>query len=246
MLFVREGPCSDIAFQVAADEAMLAACEEGLIAPQSAIMRAWRQSSWAVVLGASGRVSEDVRLDACRQRGVAIARRSSGGGTVLLGPGSLCVSWVRPLSDFPPGQRDVRLLQVQMLEELADTIRLHEPRLEVVAAGDWAIGGRKCAGSAQRRMKSHVLVHVSVLNRMPISEISRFLAEPARRPAYRSDREHGEFLTNLDLDMDVMIEALSRMSGVTETRFGLPSNVTKLADRLADERFRMAEWTYRF
>lgn len=246
MLFVGEGPSSDIAFQIAADEAMLVACEEGLLAPHTSILRVWRQRSWAVVLGASGKVADDVNLHECRQRGVAVARRSSGGGTVLLGPGTLCVSWVRPLNDFPPALRDVRLLQVSMLEELAAAIRHLEPRLEVVASGDWAIGGRKCAGSAQRRMKTHVLVHVSILNRTPLEEVSRFLAEPSRRPDYRAERTHDDFLTNLDLDPPRLIDALSSLSCISEATFSLPANLMQLADRLADERFRIAEWTFRF
>jgi len=246
MLFVGDCPSSDIAFQVAADEAMLVACEEGILAPHTSILRVWRQRSWAVVLGASGKVAEDVNLAACRQRGVTIARRSSGGGTVLLGPGTLCVSWVRPLNDFPSALRDVRLLQVTMLEELAAAIRHLQPRLEVVASGDWAIGGRKCAGSAQRRMKSHVLVHVSILNRTPLEEVSRFLAEPARRPDYRAERTHDDFLKNLDLDPPRLIDAFSSLSCISEATFSLPANLMQLADRLADERFRLAEWTFRF
>ncbi len=246
MLFVGEVATSDIAFQIAADEAMLVACEEGLLGPHSSVLRLWRQRSWAVVLGASGKVADDVNLEACRFRGVSVARRSSGGGTVLLGPGTLCVSWVRPLSDFAPAQRDVRLLQVSMLEELAASIRHLEPQLEVIAAGDWAIDGRKCAGSAQRRMKTHVLVHVSILNRTPLAEVSRYLAEPARRPDYRADRTHQDFLTNLDLDPARLVDALSSMSCISETTFSLPANLVQIADRLADERFRLAEWTFRF
>lgn len=246
MLFVVDSPSSDIAFQIAADEAMLVACEEGILNPHTSVLRVWRQRSWAVVLGASGKVADDVNLDACRQRGVTIARRSSGGGTVLLGPGTLCVSWVRPLSDFAPALRDVRLLQVSMLEELAAAMRHLEPRLEVVASGDWAISGHKCAGSAQRRMKTHVLVHVSILNRTPLGEVSRFLAEPARRPDYRAERTHDDFLTNLDLDPPRLIDALSSLSCISEATFSLPSNLVQLADRLADERFRIAEWTFRF
>jgi len=246
MIFFDDCDRSDIAFNVAADEALLVACEDGLLGDETSAMRLWRQRSWAVVLGASGKVGEDVRLDACRQAGVPIVRRSSGGGTVLLGPGSLCVAWVRPLAVFAPSQRDVRELQVAVLEELAALVRPFEPRLQVVASGDWAIEGRKCAGSAQRRMKTHVLVHLSLLNRMPLAEVSRFLAEPGRRPEYRAGRSHEAFLTNLGIDPERLACLLRNAPATSELRAKIPENVEKLADRLADERFRLAEWTLRF
>jgi lipoate-protein ligase A len=246
MIVFDDRDVSDIAFNVAVDEALLVACEEGLLGDHRSAARLWRQPSWAVVLGASGKVGEDVRLEECRRRGVPVARRSSGGGTVLLGPGSLCLAWVRPLADFPHEKRDVRELQVMMLNEIAEMVRPFEPRLRVVASGDWAIDGRKCAGSAQRRMKSHVLVHLSLLNRMPLKEIPVFLKEPARRPDYRSDRDHATFLTNLGIDTGPLQQALVCFPGDVELCAKIPENVANLADRLADERFRLAEWTFRF
>jgi lipoate-protein ligase A len=246
MIFYDDLQNADIAYNVAADEALLIGCEEGLLDPHTSAFRIWRQTSWAVVLGASGKVAEDVHVEECRRHGVAIARRSSGGGTVLLGPGTLCLAWVRPLSDFPPAMRDVRLLQVSMLEELAGAIRHLEPRLEVVASGDWAIDGRKCAGSAQRRMKTHVLVHLSILNQTPLWVVPRFLAEPARRPEYRSNRHHSEFLTALNIVPNLLTESFAQLPVISERQETYPENLSKLADRLADERFRVAEWTFRF
>ncbi len=246
MIFFADRNPDDIAYQIAADEALLVACEQSLLGPHTSAMRLWHQRSWAVVLGASGKVAEDVHLDECRRRGVAIARRSSGGGTVLLGPGSVCLAWVLPLAAFTPAERDARQLQVLILERVAERVRELEPRLEVVASGDWAIAGRKCAGSAQRRMKTHVLVHLSILNRVPLPEIRRYLAEPARRPEYRSGRTHDDFLTNLDTDPIRLCEVLSSFPEISERRDEFPRNLSGLADRLADERFRLAEWTLRF
>ena len=49
---------------------------------------------WAVVLGAAGVIREDVNEETCRQDAVPVGRRSSGGGTVLLGPGCCLYSLV--------------------------------------------------------------------------------------------------------------------------------------------------------
>ena len=243
MLFWNDFTTSDIAWNIAADEGMLLACEQGLLGHGSAL-RIWRQRSWAVVMGASGRYLEEVYGERCHQRGVPIARRSSGGGTVLLGPGTLCVSWVCPLAEFEVSDRGVRELQVKLLQELSEAIR--EPELEVVASGDWSIQGQKCAGSAQRRLKTHVMVHASILNQMDLSAISYFLPPPPRMPEYRANRDHGQFLRNLQMDPVVFLERLARHFPDAEEISEVPLPIKKLADELAGDRFRMAEWTTRF
>ena len=54
-----------------------------------------------MVLGASGRLKDEVRVEACRADGVAIGRRSSGGGTVVIGPGALNFAVVLPIDASP-------------------------------------------------------------------------------------------------------------------------------------------------
>ncbi len=245
MLFWNDHTTSDIAWNIAADEALLIACEQNLLGHESAL-RIWRQRSWAVVMGASGRYMDEVYVDRCQQRGVPIARRSSGGGTVLLGPGTLCVSWVRPLTDFKMSDRGVRELQVFMIKKLADQFKAISRDLEVVASGDWSIQGQKCAGSAQRRLKTHVMVHASILNQMDLSAISYFLPPPPRMPEYRANRDHGQFLRNLQMDPVVFLERLARHFPDAEEISEVPLPIKKLADELAGDRFRMAEWTTRF
>lgn len=245
MLFWNDLTSADIAWNVAADEALLVACEQNLLGAGAAL-RVWRQRSWAVVMGASGKVAEEVYAERCHQGGVPIARRSSGGGTVLLGPGTICVSWVRPLADFKPADRGVRELQVNMLEELAGVFRDLKPGLQVIAAGDWAIGGRKCAGSAQRRQKTHVLVHMSLLNHADLSIISRFLPPPPRMPDYRGRRGHEQFLTNFEMGADAFVAQLSNHWPSADRIHHTPVPIKSLADELARDRFRLAEWTMRF
>ena len=165
---------------------------------------------------------------------------------MLLGPGTLCVSWVRPLTDFKMSDRGVRELQVFMIKKLADQFKAISRDLEVVASGDWSIQGQKCAGSAQRRLKTHVMVHASILNQMDLSAISYFLPPPPRMPEYRANRDHGQFLRNLQMDPVVFLERLARHFPDAEEISEVPLPIKKLADELAGDRFRMAEWTTRF
>src|SRR5207248_4591650 len=76
---------------LAVDEALLLVAEAGR---GGEALRVWEWPRPAVVLGAGGRIADDVDVTACERDGVSLARRSSGGGTVLLGPGCLLYSVV--------------------------------------------------------------------------------------------------------------------------------------------------------
>src|SRR5262245_55423227 len=76
---------------LALDEALLLALETDR---GGDVLRVWEWPPYAVVLGAGCWLSRDVDEAACRADGVEIVRRSSGGGTVLLGPGCLLYTLV--------------------------------------------------------------------------------------------------------------------------------------------------------
>jgi lipoate-protein ligase A len=194
----------DIAANLALDEALLIAAEER---GGGAVLRTWESPVLAVVLGASGRWREDVRVEACRADGVAIARRSSGGGTVVIGPGALNVTVVLP-SSAARGLGAVDVAQRYVLDRLAAAIRARGPAVEVLGLGDLTLGLRKFSGSAQRRLREHFLVHATILYDFPLSRVARYTNLPRRQPAYRGQRSHDDFLTNLDLPRGTLLEAL--------------------------------------
>ncbi|HEX8202655.1 MAG TPA: lipoate--protein ligase family protein, partial [Isosphaeraceae bacterium] len=138
---------------LALDEALLVAAEEQ---GAGSVVRLWELPGLAVVLGASCRRAEAVRLELCRAEGVPVARRSSGGGTVLLGPGALNVAVVLP-RDAAPGLGAVDVAQHFVLERIAAAVRALGPSVEVLGSGDLTLRRRKVAGSAQRRLRRHFL-----------------------------------------------------------------------------------------
>src|ERR1700681_1273723 len=79
-----------LAENLALDEALLLAAGAG--GPE--VLRVWEWPACAVVLGAGGRIADDVDEERCRIDHVPLARRASGGGTVLLGHGCLLYSVV--------------------------------------------------------------------------------------------------------------------------------------------------------
>jgi lipoate-protein ligase A len=193
-----------IAANLALDEALLIEADERGAGP---VLRIWEPESMAVVLGASGRWRDDVCVEACRADGVAIARRSSGGGTVVVGPGTLNVTVVLP-SDAGPGLGAVDRAQQYVLGRFADAIRSRGPDVALLGLGDLTIDRRKFSGSAQRRLRTHFLVHATILYDFPLGLVSRYTRLPRRQPPYREGRSHDDFLVNLDLPRPALIEAV--------------------------------------
>ncbi len=194
-----------VAEDLALDEALLIEADSGR---GPALVRFWERSTHAVVLGASRRIREDVDVDACRADGVPIFRRSSGGGTVVIGPGALNVSVILPES-AAPGLSAVDVAHRHVLDRMALTIRGLGRRVDVLGHGDLVLDDRKCAGSAQRRLRTWFLVHCSILYNFDLGRLGRYLKQPDRQPEYRRGRPHHEFVGNLGLTRSELVEGLS-------------------------------------
>lgn len=181
-----------IGANLALDEALLVEAEERGAAP---VLRFWESAGLAVVLGASSRIHDDVDVERCRDAGVEIQRRSSGGGTVVVGPGALNVAVVVPAS-ANPALGAVDSTQSFVLNKLAKILAGLGRPASVQGLGDLTTGDRKFAGSAQRRLRRNVMVHVSLLYEFPLDLVTRFTRPPKKQPAYRNGRSHADFLTN--------------------------------------------------
>src|SRR5437764_4342941 len=92
------------AANLALDEALLLEAEAGR---GGEVLRLWEWPGPAVVLGSGCVLADDVNEEACAADGVPVLRRSSGGGTVLLGRGCLLYSLVLPY------ERDPALVEIQ-------------------------------------------------------------------------------------------------------------------------------------
>jgi lipoate-protein ligase A len=243
----REMACHDVtlasvAEDLALDEAMLIEADEGRGPP---LVRFWEPRDYAVILGASRQLREDVLVDACRADGVPIFRRSSGGGTVVIGPGTLNVTVILP-ETAAPGLSAVDTAHRYVLARLAESIGRAGRPVRVLGHGDLVIGDRKCGGSAQRRLKHWFMVHCSILNQFPIERIERYLAIPARQPAYRQGRAHRDFLSNLELPRQALVDVLrpgdSPCFGPSPALDGPMS----LLPSLLAEKYANAAWIERF
>ena len=225
---------------LALDEALLLNADENRAGP---VLRFWESPRFAVVLGALRRLADDVRIAACHDDDVPITRRSSGGGTVVIGPGALNVTVILPGSTAP-GLAAVDVAQRYVLDRMAAALQSSDRRVTVEGLGDLTVDGRKFGGSAQRRVKTWFLVHCSILYAFPLERISRYLSLPARQPAYRAGRSHDEFLRNLDLPLTIVHELISS-AWSPATIFPASDVPRDLLKNLLAERFANRSWIER-
>ena len=170
--------------------------DEQLLARGQAVLRVWESARECVVMGQSGRAESEARLDACEESGVPVLRRCSGGGTVVLGPGCLNYALVLPL-EWEPRWRDVGYSLRWVMQRMRAALAL--PGLRIAGHCDLALRERKVSGNAQRRARTAFLHHGTLLYDFDLDRPERLLRMPARRPAYRGDRGHAAFLTNIPL-----------------------------------------------
>lgn len=206
--------------QLAADESMLSLSES----QRSSAFRIWELSRPCVVLGRGSKFADEVYESACDLDDVAVLRRTSGGASIIAGPGCLMYSVVLCHAD------DARLHSIDsthqfVLDKVArglnDRVKVdfgeNRPG-QVVMAGTSDLGWqphssegqplRKFSGNSMRRGRTCTLYHGTILYDFDLDLIGRYLRTAPRQPEYRAARDHREFVANLPLDRESIVHAL--------------------------------------
>ncbi len=227
-----------LAENLALDEALLLEAEDGNGAE---CLRVWEWPAPAVVLGAGGRLTEDVDEAACLADGVPAHRRSSGGGTVLLGRGCLLFSLVLAYRRAPE-LTEIHSSYRFILGRIRDALIALQPDLELAGTSDLSCAGRKVSGNSQQRKRTHLLHHGTLLYDFDLEGIGRYLHLPKRQPEYRAGREHEAFLTNLKARGAELIERLRCCWDAHDKTVVWPEASVR---RLVEEKYTRAEWIRR-
>jgi lipoate---protein ligase len=226
---------------LACDEALILWCEDSSYSDE--LLRFWEPPDYFVVLGYSGKVHSEIDLASCQANRIPILRRCSGGGTVLQGPGCLNYSLILRIDqrDSLQGISQTNSLVLGYLKQALEP--LIGPGVEIQGHTDLAVGVRKFSGNAQYRKRRFLLFHGTFLLHFDISFLEKILPVPAKQPAYRQNRTHDNFLTNLNLPPDKVKEALKQSWSAGEEFKSIPFEAI---ERLARERYSSDEWNLKF
>jgi lipoate-protein ligase A len=230
------------AANLALDEALLDAAVAGELAGE--VLRLWEPTQYFVVLGRSSKIAE-VQTDACRRDGVAVLRRPSGGATILTGPGCLMYAVLLD-AERRPELRSVDRAHELVLDTIARALAPFAPGIARHGTSDLTLPAErpgdppvKFSGNSLRLKRYRLLYHGTILYDFPLDRIETWLADPARRPAYRGERDHRQFVTNLPATRAALESALTAAWNATE----LPSNWPHARTaELAATRYATLEW----
>lgn len=207
-MIVRDISFEDPLTNLQHDDQMLRAADSG---QAGEVLRFWESPSVFVVMGRSGDMQQDVNLVTTQADGVPVLRRSSGGGTVVQGPG--CLNFALVLSrDLRPEVSLINRSYRYILDQILAALQSLQIPAEFRPVCDLVLAGteRKFSGNAQRRGRIFLLHHGTILYNFDLSLIARYLKMPARMPEYRKNRPHADFVANIPASRAALIEAVTR------------------------------------
>ncbi len=225
-----------LAENLALDEALLDEAEA--TAQPLETLRIWEARQHALIVGRSSRLAVEVRSDVCRDLGVPILRRISGGAAVVVGPGCLMYALVLDFR-LRPQLRSIDQAHAQVLGTIARALRPAVPDLALRGTCDLALGEKKVSGNSVRCKREHLLYHGTLLYDFRLEMIGRCLAMPLRQPDYRQARPHDAFVANLPLDAAVLRSALQTAWAANGPCPDWPQPATQ---RLATEKYSRPQW----
>jgi lipoate---protein ligase len=238
---------TDAPSNLALEEAIARQVGEGKSPPT---LRLWRNRN-ATVIGENQSANAELRLDACRELGVEVMRRFTGGGAVYQDLGNLNYSICTRKSSSPSlgPQQAVFKRGLECAVTCLSTLGLEASRVPINAI---VVRGRKISGGAGAIRWGAVFYHGSVLVSTDLEMVwkilrweqppmPRALVKSTRLPVTSVKRELGR-----EIPIDQVKEALrDAFTGIFETQL-VPGPATDLELQmipvLVKEKYGTTEW----
>lgn len=238
-MFLFETTCKTPAENVALDEVLLD--EAAAAGSEWECLRLWEPSAPFVVVGANSSIAAEVNEEMCRERGVEVLRRSSGGAAIVAGPG--CLMYALVLSyNLRPKLRMIDAAHKEILGTICAAFRPFSSGVEPRGDSDLAIGGVKFSGNSLRCKRTHLLYHGTVLYDFDLSLIPTLLREPPRQPDYRNKRTHEDFVRNFPASRQSIRDALIEAWHADAPLSSIPR---ERLTSLVESKYSQREWNYR-
>lgn len=232
------------AANVALDELLLDGDDE-------AVIRFWDWSEPAVVLGRTQSVANELDMDECQRHDIAIVRRISGGGTMLVTPsGSITVSLILPESTFTglPIRESYEFCDAWIIQ----TLRSLGVDIHHVPINDLACSEGKIGGAAQARRRGKILHHVTIAYDLDTALMGRLIRIGAERVHEKGTRSAAKTVAPLRRQLSSSREFLiDRLQREFQTQFGgnnspLDAREVLELDRRVRDKFGTREWIESF
>ncbi|WP_461864219.1 lipoate--protein ligase family protein [Thermococcus sp.] len=234
--------------QMAIDEAIMRARIEGRV-PDTVRLYVFRPSS--ITIGRFQSVRHDVNLEKCRELGIPVVRRITGGGSVFHDEfGEITYSVVAG-EDIHPMLKNVESSYRYLAGPLVDALK--ELGLEAGFSGlnDIVANGKKISGSAQTRRKGVILQHGTFMYSTRLDVLVSVLRASKVKLKDKGVKSIWERVTTVEregikLSRDEAYELLMRkfFEAFPLEEGKLTDYELELAERLVEERYGNDEWNY--
>lgn len=238
-------------FGLAADETLALRTGTGESQPT---LRLYTYRSHCALIGRFQRAENELHINFCREHGIAINRRPTGGGAIIMGADQLGIALMIP-SRGQSAYGNARTLMTQFAEGLLRA--LHELGIEAEFRhkNDLEVNGRKIAGLGIYRAPSGgLLFHASLLVDLDVDLMLRVLATPFEKlsdkhiatVAARTSTVRRE--SDSAISMNEVRQSVARGYAaafdvqLVESGF-LPNELTAIA-KLEQEKYLTPEWLF--
>jgi len=195
--------------QMALDEVLLNALIAGR---RGSMLRFWEWSEPALILGSGQVLANEVDLQQARELGFAVARRMSGGGTMIAEPGRTLTYSIYAPQSLVSG--------LSLVESFAffdawavDCFRELGVPADYRQINDIVSPEGKIGGAAQARRRGHILHHTTIAHAMDPALVPRLIRIGRERVSPRGVRSAQKAVSPLErwlaLSRDQVVSALA-------------------------------------
>ncbi|PHS17667.1 MAG: lipoate-protein ligase A related protein [Blastopirellula sp.] len=223
---------------LALDEALLLTAEQSQQPLE--VLRLWQPVSPIAVIGRASKIEQEVDLVTCKELGVPVLRRSSGGAAIVTGAG--CLMYAVVLSyELRPHLKMLDVCHREVLGTLKSALDRLMPGVSMQGTCDLTWKNQKFSGNSLRCKRTHLLYHGTLLCDFPLELISQCLKRPPKVPNYRENRDHESFVTNLPVSIDKLRTELRSAWNAAEAMTDWPESLTA---ELVAEKYSQAAWNH--
>jgi lipoate-protein ligase A len=242
---------------MAVDEAIMKARIENKV-PNT--LRFYQWSPSAVSIGRFQTLKDEIHVDNCKQHGVDIVRRISGGGAVYHdSTGEVTYSIIAKLTDL--GCKDLDMLSAyqKICSGLNEAVKILGTKAEYrppdpKRCPNLAISGKKISGNAQTSKKGVLLQHGTFLLDIDHNKMFTFLRVPwaktlddvlavSQRKLTSARQELGSNFSTQEA-YKALVEGFKKALNIELVEESLTDYEQKLAEKIRKERFVTEEWTF--
>jgi lipoate-protein ligase A len=205
------------------------------------LLRLWEPRETFVVVGRSSPLEKEVNVPWCESQEIKMFRRTSGGASIVTGPGCLMYAVLLDLKKRP----HLRMLDqahTTVMKTMASALATLGIETAIEGTCDLTIDRRKVSGNSLRVKRNFLIYHGTMICDFDTATISKCLGTPVRQPDYRSNRSHEDFLTSIPATTEQLRLAISEAWQATEAVTDWPAELTQ---QLAEQKYRNEQWLRR-